>query len=136
MLTEVSGHVRNACTFEIFGCRARNHMGVHQLFNNEALRLLMLSAALTQASGADKNIDAFVSYLGGVIDTYEDEAHFRITVLKRGDGPQQHPTGKGWAHANFDLAVQCRISPKFVNRLFEVSQNLSTVSIETRSFGR
>jgi len=32
--------------------------------------------------------------------------------------------------------MQCRIGAEFVDRLFEISQQLGTISIETRAFGR
>ena len=50
---------------------------LHELSYNEALRLLMLSAPLACASGADQDIDALVSYFGRVIDAEQDEPNLR-----------------------------------------------------------
>jgi len=88
-----------------------------------------------QASGTDKDVDAFIANLSGVTDANENEPEFRVEVLKRRDCPQQHSPGKGGPHA-LELPMQCRIGAEFVDRLFEISQQLGTISIETRAFGR
>src|SRR5436305_8022362 len=90
----------------------------------------MFSTPLAQASGTDKDVDAFIANLSGVIDANENEPEFRVEVLKRRDCPQQHSPGKGGPHADLELPMQCRIGAEFVDRLFEISQQLGTISIE------
>ena len=136
MSGEVRGRARDTPTPEV--CRGcTNYDGrLHELSYNETLRLLMLSAPLACASGADQDIDALVSYFGRVIDAEQDEPNLGMPILERRDGVQQHPPAKGWPQTDSELPVLCGIGLKSGNRFLERPQHLGSVSIETRAFGR
>jgi hypothetical protein len=59
---------------------------LHQLSYDETLRLLMLSALLACASGADKDVDALAPDFGRVVDAEQDEADLGVPILERRDG--------------------------------------------------
>src|SRR5882757_5340507 len=95
----------------------------------------MLTTALSLAARADKDINAFVSHLGGVVDADQDEPNVRVEVLERRDGSQQHAPGQRGTHANFELPMQRCISPETIDRFIELLQHLDAVSVEARAFG-
>jgi hypothetical protein len=60
---------------------------LHELSYDETLRLPVLAAVLARASGADQDVDAFITYFCWVVYAKQDEPDLGVPILKGGDGP-------------------------------------------------
>src|ERR1041385_6786266 len=96
----------------------------------------MFPTPLAQTSWADEDVDAFVSYLGRVIHTDEDQTNIRVKRLKRRDSAQHDRPRQSGPHTDLELSMQGCINPKFADDVVELFQHPGAVAIEARPFGR
>src|SRR5262245_59608614 len=98
---------------------------------------MMRAAVLAQTADAEEHINTFVTNPGHLIDAQQDEIDLRVSLLKRGNHPQQEPPCKTGGHANLELPVRyLSIGAEPVGRLFDFPQNLNSVAMEAQALAR